>query len=308
MTLKSRMYDNADDLELMKNLLRASKHQYPTSGIHIGDLDWWVFYDTSDVPLQDKVCLWFEDEQLIAWTWSRVNRKDYDMFVHPMYRGTPQQERVFTQTVDRLSALLRQDDSQLEITGYVNEDETAQITLLEQHGFQRHENMINLSMDLRGALPASVLPAGFAFLEQIQPEHVEQRALAHRDAFQPHSKMTAEHYRAFRTAPGYDPQLDIAVSQDDGTIVSFAICWLDPDTQLGLFEPVGTRYEYHRRGLGRATMLEGLRRMQARGIETALVSCDADNARNLAFYQNVGFQISNQVFGFTKTWDNTLSN
>jgi mycothiol synthase len=307
MTLKSRMYSNASDLELMKDLLHAAKHQYPTSGIHIGDLDWWVFYDTSGVPLQDKVCLWFESEQLIAWTWSRVNRRDYDMFVHPAYRGTPQQEIIFTETVTTLSTQMRQqprqDDSPLEITGYVNEDEVAQIALLEQHGFQRHNNLINLQMDLRGTLPAPVLPEGFFFLEQVQPEHIEQRALAHRDAFQPHSKMTTEHYNAFRTAPGYDSTLDIAISKEDHTIVSFAMCWLDPDTKLGLFEPVGTRYEYHRRGLGKATLLEGLRRMQARGIETALVSCDADMPGNLTFYQNVGFQVCNRVFGFSKKLD-----
>ena len=114
------MYASAHDLELMKDLLRAAKREYPHSGIHSGDLDWWVFYDTSGVPLQDKVRLWFDGEQLVAWTWSRLHRSDYDMFVHPAYRDTPQQDAVLTQTIDVLSARLRQqpreDDSKPQIT------------------------------------------------------------------------------------------------------------------------------------------------------------------------------------------------
>jgi mycothiol synthase len=304
MSLASRMYTSADDLELMKDLLRAARREHPHSGIHIGDLDWWVFYDTSGVPLQDKVRLWFDGEQLVAWTWSRLHRSDYDMFGHPAYRGTPQQDAVLTQTIDALSARLhqqpRQEDAAPRITGYANQDETAHIALLERLGFSSSEFLINFARDIRGTLPAPVLPDGFAFLERISPEDAERRALAHKDAFQPHSKMTPDYYRAFMNAPGYDPELDIALAAPDGTIVSFAMSWIDADNRLSLFEPVGTRYEFHRRGLGKATLLEGLRRLQARGVETALVSCGADEPGNVIFYQSAGFRICNRVLAFRK--------
>ena len=112
--------------------------------------------------------------------------------------------------------------------------------------------------------------------------------------------MTPDYYRAFMNAPGYDPELDIALAAPDGTIVSFAMGWIDADNRLSVFEPVGTRYEFHRRGLGKATLLEGLRRLQARGVETALVSCDADEPGNVIFYQSAGFRICNRVLAFRK--------
>ena len=304
MSLTSRMYASADDLEVLKDLLRAAKREYPCSGIHIGELDWWIFYDTSGVPLQDKIRLWFDGDQLVAWTWSNLNRSDYDVFVHPAYRGTPQQNAVLMQTIDWLSERLRQqphqDDSRPHITGHANEDETAHIALLERLGFSRNDNLINFSQDIRGPLPAPDLPDGFTFLEHIRPEDAERRALAHKDAFQPDSKMTPDYYRAFMKAPGYDPELDIAIAAADGTIVAFAMSWIDAGNRLSVFEPVGTRYEFHRRGLGKAALLEGLRRLQVRGVETALVSCDADSPGNVIFYQSAGFRICNRVLAFSK--------
>ncbi len=304
MSLTSRMYASAADLELMKDLLCAAKREYPHSGIHIGDLDWWVFYDTSGVPLQDKVRLWFDGEQLAAWTWSRLHRSDYEMFVHPAYRGTPQQDAVLTETIDGLGARLRQqpreDDSVVQITGYADEDETAHIALLERLGFSGSEFLIHFARDIRGTLPTPVLPDGFTFLERLRPEDAERRALAHKDAFQRHSKMTPDYYRAFMNAPGYDPELDVAVAAPDSTIVSFAMGWIDADNRLGLFEPVGTCYEFHRRGLGKAALLEGLRRLQARGVEMALVSCDADEPGNVIFYQSAGFRVCSRVLAFRK--------
>lgn len=305
MPLTSRMYSSADDLRLMKDLLRAAKRAYPLSGIHTGDLDWWAFYDTSGVPLPDKVRLWFEGDQLVAWTWVRLPHADYEMFVHPAWRGTPQHEAVVTQTVDALSAHFRQqprtDGKLLQLTGYANDDEVAYIALLQRLGFSSQSAfLINFVQDLRGALPAPVLPDGFTFLDRVRPEDAEQRAEAHKDAFQPRSKMTPDHYRAFMQAPGYDPALDVAIAAADGSIVSFAMGWIDAENKLSVFEPVGTRHAFHRRGLGKAALLEGLRRLQARGVETALVSCDAEQPGNVLFYQSAGFQVCNRVLAFTK--------
>jgi ribosomal protein S18 acetylase RimI-like enzyme len=304
MPLTSRRYANAHDLDLMKDMLRAGKQAYPYSGLHIGDLDWWVFYDTSGVPLTDKVRPWFEGKQLIAWAWLRLGDNEYDLFVHPAYRGTPQQEVVMLGTIDELSAHARQQPrdgaDQPQITGYADDDETAHMALLERLGFSRSEAMIHFAQDIRGALPTPVLPAGFTFLGRIDPEDAERRALAHKDAFQPKSKMSPDHYRAFMNAPGYDPELDIAVAAADGTILSFAMAWMDEDNKLSEFEPVGTRHAFQRRGLGKATLLEGLHRLQARGVNTALVSCDASEPGNISFYQAAGFQICGRVLEFTK--------
>lgn len=305
MSLTSRPYTDPGDLDLMKGLLRDSKRVHPYAGIHVGDLDWWVFYDTSGVPLEQKVRLWFEGEQLAAWTWTNWNDGDFDLLIHPAYRGAPQQETVLGQSIADLSVFTRQQprtgDEPLTVTVHADEDDTACTALLQSWGFSAKPMLINFAQDIRRPIPVPDVPEGFTFLERVQPEDAERRALAHRDAFQPHSKMTPEHYRHFMTAPGYDPELDIALAAPDGQIVAFAMGWIDAANRLSEFEPVGTRYAFHRRGLGKAALLEGLRRLQARGVETALVSCSASVEGNIGFYQAAGFERRNRVLAFTKS-------
>ena len=47
------------------------------------------------------------------------------------------------------------------------------------------------------------------------------------------------------------------------------IVWLDSDNKAGLFEPVACLPDYRRRGLSRAMVVEGLRRLKALGAESA---------------------------------------
>jgi ribosomal protein S18 acetylase RimI-like enzyme len=154
---------------------------------------------------------------------------------------------------------------------------------------------------MRGDLPAPVLPEGFHFLERMTIEQADLRADVHFDAFSPGSKMTGERYRHFMTtAPLYDPELDITTMGPDGRFASFAMGWIDAPNKLSQFEPVGTRHEWHRRGLGRAALHEGLRRLKARGVETALVETEADDEGNIAFYQDAGFKISNRLLAYER--------
>ena len=95
-----------------------------------------------------------------------------------------------------------------------------------------------------------------------EPE-VEMRARAQYGAFGSSAPFERylERFRKFMRSPVYDPDLDIVAVAPDGQIGAFCIVWMDPVNRVGLFEPVGTHPDFQRRGLGRAVMLEGLRRL-----------------------------------------------
>ena len=101
-------------------------------------------------------------------------------------------------------------------------------------------------------------------------------------------------------APGYDPALDVVTVAPDGRFASFAMAWIDPATRIGNFEPVGTRNEFQRRGLGRATLHEGLRRLRASGMDIAIVGTNADNPGNITFYEKAGFRLFERLLAFKK--------
>lgn len=64
---------------------------------------------------------------------------------------------------------------------------------------------------------------------------------------------------------------------------------------------MGTRPALRQKGLGKAVMLEGLRRMRARGMETAIVATSGKNQAWIALYHSVGFQIANRDEEYVKT-------
>jgi mycothiol synthase len=78
-------------------------------------------------------------------------------------------------------------------------------------------------------------------------------------------------YRNIQTAPLYRRDLDLVAVAPEGEIAAFCTIWFDDVTRSGYFEPVATVPDHQRRGLGKAVMTEGLRRLQRMGATTAFV-------------------------------------
>ncbi len=64
----------------------------------------------------------------------------------------------------------------------------------------------------------------------------------------------------------------------DGELVAFCTLWLDPVTRTGYFEPCGTDPDHQRKGLGKAVMLEAMRRAKDMDCVTVGGYSDAANA------------------------------
>lgn len=125
------------------------------------------------------------------------------------------------------------------------------------------------------------------------------RVEAHREVWHP-SRVTPEAYRRLRAAPGYDPRLDLVAVEPDGTFGAYCVCWFDPASRAGLFEPVGTRAAYRRKGLGGAVMAEGLKRLRDLGARTALVSAVHGNGAAIRLYESVWFETVNREWLYGK--------
>jgi GNAT superfamily N-acetyltransferase len=168
--------------------------------------------------------------------------------------------------------------------------DSERIAFLQANGFVREEEtFFRLMRSLEGPLPASSLPHG-AHFRRMAADDAEARAELHRDAWSVwgQSTHTTQMYRRLRSAPLYDPDLDV-VLEFDGQLVSYCVCWPDAVNQVGLFEPVGTRPSAIRRGFGRAVIHEAFRRLRERGMKTAIVSTGTVNKPAMALYASAGF-------------------
>jgi predicted N-acetyltransferase YhbS len=85
----------------------------------------------------------------------------------------------------------------------------------------------------------------------------------------------------------YDPTLDLAVEDTDGSVAGYALFWFDHTTLVGLLEPMRVEDDYQRRGLARMLLTNGLDRLARKGARRLKVGFETDAARNL--YLDAGF-------------------
>jgi predicted N-acetyltransferase YhbS len=97
--------------------------------------------------------------------------------------------------------------------------------------------------------------------------------------------------------PHYRNDLTIVAVAPDGEFVSFCGMWYDATHRFGYVEPVATDPDYRRRGLGRACVLEGIRRCGALGATVAYVGTDKP------FYLSFGFRKLYTANCWRREWD-----
>ncbi len=302
--VRPRPYAGLRDLQKMKDLQVKIKSVHPYSSFHAGDMDWWVFYNDAHRDLSRCIRLWEDAENnLIGWTFWVDGDVGFDCAIHPDFRRSHEERVIFEQMEADITDFVRANpdfpaESRRVVT-HADADDVAYIAMLEARGFKGSDHMVCLAQDITDVLPEPHLPEGYHFLDGMRPEYCDKRANVHFSAFSPGSRMTPDRYRAFMDAPGYDPNLDTIVVAPDGRFASYAMGWMDATNRLSIFEPVGTHVDFRRLGLGKAVLLEGLRRLKERGIENALVNT-GHNPAQIAFYESAGFRIVNYIRQYAK--------
>jgi hypothetical protein len=84
--------------------------------------------------------------------------------------------------------------------------------------------------------------------------------------------------------PNVDLTLKVMTISPNGNFASYCDIWYDPATENAVVELVAADHAYRKRGLGRAAVLEGIRRCGLLGAKRAYVSA------NLQFYYSIGFR------------------
>ena len=91
---------------------------------------------------------------------------------------------------------------------------------------------------------------------------------------------------ALMAEPWFDAD-DFLLLWDGDTIIGY--CWLKVEGDEGEFYVVGVSPDRQGEGLGRRLVEAGLARLESRGIHTAHLYVDGDNAAALALYRAYGF-------------------
>lgn len=88
----------------------------------------------------------------------------------------------------------------------------------------------------------------------------------------------------------YRPDHDLVLLGPDDEVAGYALFWPDPVTGVGLVEPVRIETPFQGRGLGKALMTEGVRRLADAGCSSMKVTYIVGNDAAQRLYLGTGFQ------------------
>ena len=299
-SLDIRRYQGLQDLgPLLEFASRSFAERLPLNACwHPGDIAWQLMpaYDRAH-----RVGMWCVAGRVAAVT----------MFPGAdqlLLEVLPEAEELLPEIVARAEqSILRTGQGKLSIRAF--EGDARRIAALEALGYVAGApEGVSFRIDLARPLKDSSLPQDFRLRDSVGIDP-GQRAKAHRDAWNDlseigipnaQSEFSEERYRGLRTAPNYDPTLDILIEADDGTFVANALCWADAKSGVAIFEPVGTHASYRKRGLAKLAMGEALRRVTERNLKTARVSTAHFNLPAIRAYCGAGFELFDRTRRWTK--------
>lgn len=299
MELTSRFFRWEDVPALHALVSEKWRRDGPRATLHIGDLYWRLRPQPGCEPTKD-IRLWKDaNGRLVGFAWWDPPDGG-DVVAHP--DAHPKIDGIM---VDWLEEEGRRRGCSTYMTGCFVEDEQRH-SFLTDRGYERgsdgYSHMI-ISLESEAVKPQP--PAGYT-LRGIEGRHeIEKRAAVHRAAWSARrpSALTTEVYERLVSFPGYRQDLDLVAVDSNANFVSCTNAWYDDNIRVGEFEPVGCHPEHRRKGVTRALLLEGLRRLRHLGAQQAVVYTFSKEPGTQKLYESCGFTVVGRDWNYTKQLD-----
>ena len=187
-------------------------------------------------------------------------------------------------------------------TLYIKEFDMPLEELAQSHGYEKWVDFVeeNSTYLLDKPVPRAALPEGFR-LQSLEDEldfrkinRILWRGFNHPG---PPPEEEIQGRREMLLAPNFRKELTIVVVAPDGNYVSYSGMWIVPTNRVAYAEPVATDPDYRRMGLGKAAVLESLRRAATLGADVAWVGSGQE------FFEAIGFEKMFSVYPWVKFLD-----
>jgi len=306
-SLASRSYKDDNDLLRMQSLLMEARSQTDDwRYCHVGEMLFTFFMVACHLNPQEHIRLWHDElGSLVAYA-LLGDDPSFDFQVSPQYQGSGVEAEAMAWAETLLTDLRRRDAHAWggNMVSGTRQDDPQRIAFLEQHGFRYSGDFaeVNMLRSLVDPIPDSDVPRGCQIRAFAGADELSGRAAAQRQVWQPWTvgNVSDDDYARLMRLPGYHRDLDVVAVTPDGVIAAYVNGWVDPVNRIGDFGPVGALPAHRRRGLTRAVLLEGLRRMRAHRMDRVCISTGVSNVPALQLYESIGFRIVNKVLDYVK--------
>jgi mycothiol synthase len=227
------------------------------------------------------------------------------VWVHPAERGDSAAGRgIDMQIVEwaagRLREAMRERGLPARLRTQVREDQAEQLALRRAQGFTIDRYSYTMARSLAEPIAEPRVPDGFTLREFAGPHEAERWVEMFNLSFIDHPNhhpWKAEQVHHYLSEPIYRQDLNLVAVAADGTLAGFCWATIYPEENArsgrseGEIDIIGTRRGFRSLGLGRALLIEGLRRLKRAGMDTAKLRVAANNPTGaLRLYESVDFR------------------
>jgi mycothiol synthase len=291
-----RPYQTEEDFWRMREFLRQAFMHNNRREIcwHVARLEyarWHTTVNCANVRIDDVAYLWEQDGELIAFMMPDGGPGEAFFNVHPALRTSELEEEMLAVAEERLARVTPEGTRRLVVFAHERDPQRRELLVKRGYGkadWPEHQWRRNLEVPI----PDVPVPSGYVIRSLGDGLELLERCYASGLGFHEGDiKIAVENrddpswYRNIQTAPLYRRDLDLVAIAPDGAVASFCTIWFDDVTRSAVFEPVATVPAHQRRGLGKAVMTEGLRRLQRMGATIAFVGGYSSEAN--ALYRSV---------------------
>lgn len=308
MNTRCRLYHNEYDYYKIREFLCSTLLLHDRKQINwpLYRWDYWRWHVNANIfqfKLDQAVFLWETDDNALAAVLNPDTFGEVFLQIHPRFRTAALINEMLTIAEQNFPVTEAGGETKLR-TWACEKDDIFQ-SVLAQRGFAKTaEAEYQRWQLLDHAIPDVPLAEGYNIRALGDASELPARSWASWRAFhpdQPDENYTGwEWYRNVQRAPIYRRDLDLVAVAPNGEIAAFTTVWCDDATKTGAFEPVGTQPQHQRKGLAKALLTEGLRRMQNLGLVMAYVSSYEPAAH--ATYASVGFSQYDLAEMWCKVW------
>jgi GNAT superfamily N-acetyltransferase len=289
MTIKLRNYKGREDFFAVSDFLMDV---YVPGGKYPNWLqprwDYMHSHPNLETEHLGKIGIWEDDKKMVAVATYESCLGEAFFSVHPDY--TYLKKEMLDYAEKNLCTTL--ENGNRELAAYVNDFDSELLELVKQRGYTRYENTrpphFGISQYvIPEAFPEIALPEGYKLKSFADDNDLKKIHRVMWRGFNHEGEPPEEglKWRAqMQSSPNFNKDINIVVEAPNGDFAAVCGMWYEPKNKIAYVEPVATDPTYRRMGLGKAAVLEGVRRCGEYGATVAFVESDQQ------FYLDIGFE------------------
>jgi len=294
-----------DDFWRVRNFLRevfllnsSLEHSW-----HVARLDYWRWHyiKTCNIfgSVENGLTIWENANGKIIAALNHLGDSELRLHVHPHFRSAELENEMLAYGEENFFLVTA--DGRRSILMPIFEDDIQRQEIAQSRGYKKQPGWgHHYRCNLGSPIPDAPIPSGYVIRSMGGAEEYPARSWASWRAFhndEPDENYDGDYawYANLQSAPLYRRDLDILAVASDDSMASFCTIFYDDYTRSAVTVLVGTADDHWRRGLGKAVMTDGLRRLKEMGCKHVFSTAHEDPADFL--YRSVM-----QEMKVTDTW------